>query len=251
MTETKFIIESDGRELSTIIYETGSSEKCVIMCHGFPGDKLEHGRFSEAAKALNRIGIDVIAFDYSGFGDNKREPVLISRNVKNLEDVYAWVKKRGYKDIGTTGLSMGGLVSLLANLPERKVAVFWAPGFSMSNFSEGFLVKLMKKRLQKKPRKIWSAGENKEKILIDIEFLEESKSQDISSNLGNFSIPTLIIQGTRDPVVKPKDTKEAFEKMPQDEHHEIIFVEKAGHAPNGEKLTQFVDNSVEWFKKYL
>ena len=103
----------------------------VIMCHGGKGDKWEWGRFPKTAEALNKSHFDVLLFDFSGMGENDREPMLVSNQITDLEDVFQWAKNKGYNKISTIGLSLGGLTSLLANLPDRKSAVFWAPGFFM------------------------------------------------------------------------------------------------------------------------
>ena len=109
----------------------GDQRPLAILCHGFTGDRQEWGRFPEAAAALVRAGIDAVSFDFTGSGENPRKPVALSKQVTDLEDVGAWARTQGYSRIATIGLSFGGLTSLLANLPDRKVAVFWAPALYM------------------------------------------------------------------------------------------------------------------------
>ncbi|MEX2754194.1 MAG: alpha/beta hydrolase, partial [Candidatus Sigynarchaeota archaeon] len=134
-TKTITIEARDGEKLHADWLETtGTStgrRPIAILCHGFRGDRQEWGRFPEAAAALGRSGIDALFFDFTGCGENPRKPVMLSKQVSDLEDVYQWARKQNYTRIATIGLSFGGLTSLLANLPGRSVAVFWAPALYM------------------------------------------------------------------------------------------------------------------------
>ena len=69
--------------------------------------------------------------------------------------------------------------------------------------------------------------------------------------MSNFSTPALIIQGADDKDVKTENTKIAFSKLPQDDHHKLIIVERADHEFNGPELEQFIENSINFIKKYI
>ena len=138
MIEKKILItRSVGGHLHAVHFLSrgeNSSEKdeifpFVILCHGLTGDKYEWGRFTKTAKALNEEGFDALIFDFSGSGENERESITLSKQVKDLEDIYTWAKNKGYTRIAVIGLSFGGLTALVAELPGIKTYVFWAPGF--------------------------------------------------------------------------------------------------------------------------
>ena len=95
----------------------------VIFCHGFKGDKYEWGRFTETAIALSKVDFESLLFDFSGYGENEQEFITLSKQARDLEDVYDWVKNQGYSNIAVIGLSFGGLTLLVANLPEIKEAL--------------------------------------------------------------------------------------------------------------------------------
>jgi pimeloyl-ACP methyl ester carboxylesterase len=229
------------------------SSKIVIICHGFPGDKNEHGRFPYLAQKLAAEGIDSIAFDQAGFGDNVREVVTFQALLENMEDVFAWAKSQGYSQIGSLGLSIGGRITLLANLPDRRAAVFWAPAFFVKpllNFSKtamkiGVGLKSTKQILYP------SAGENKEKIILTPHFIEEVAAYDIERGLSALKIPTLIMHGSTDLVVPISSSKKAIELISKEIPHELGIVKGAGHNFQGKKLEEFVTNTVQWFTKYL
>jgi pimeloyl-ACP methyl ester carboxylesterase len=221
----------------------------VIMCHGGKGDKLEWGRFPKTAEALNKSHFDVLLFDFSGMGENNREPMLISNHIMDLEDAFQWAKKKGYSNISTIGLSLGGLSSLLANLPDRKSAVFWAPVFFLKKI-KWFQFKLSKLvfKFKKKPIKLETSGIGPP-LLINYQFIEEILGYDVLNALKKFSTPSLIIQGTSDQTIKPKYNREAFDLMPTDKNHNLEMVPGAPHGFTGHHLDRFIELTIEWLKK--
>jgi esterase/lipase len=275
MKESNIVIpRRNGKVLHAILFESEKILKenerpivnspitkspIVILCHGFPGDRSENNRFLKLSRALNEKSIDAITFDFAGYGENEREPISIYLQIENLEDLVKWVKEKGYNSIGVLGLSIGGLTALLSNpilnnYLERKATVFWAPAFYASrilNKSFRPFIKIIFKndsRIIKIPDHEW------EKVIIKKQFIEEIYSFNptkIDDYLKSFTNPALILQGTTDPMVRARYTKEAFQNMPQDEHHKIIYIKGAGHNFGGQKLEQFIDNSINWFEKYL
>jgi pimeloyl-ACP methyl ester carboxylesterase len=224
----------------------------IILCHGFKGDKSEKDRFVVTAQQLNRNGFHTLIFDFSGSGENRREPILLSRQVTDLEDVARWAADNGYGDIGTIGLSFGGITSLMADLPNRKAAVFWSPAMyprQSASFFENLLAKVML-RFPSMTVKRPSSG-NYPPVIVKGAFTREVFALDTDSYLNQFTIPSLILQGSRDTVVKPENTRRAFSQMPRNSDHQYIAVEGAAHDFDGIHLTPFVRHSVAWFLKYL
>ena len=218
----------------------------VIICHGFTGDKYEWGRFPTTANALNEAGFDALIFDFSGSGDNDREFITLSNQARDLEDVYAWARNQGYSWIAAIGLSFGGLTLLVAKLPEVKTLVFWAPAFHLKNmFSPR-----AQENLKNKPLILPSSG-NGEPIKINNTFVEDLSQYDPSIYLQKLATPALIVQGTKDRAVRPRNTREAFKHLPQDDHHKFIEIDKAGHDFDGAHLTEFIELSINWLKNYL
>jgi len=218
----------------------------VIFCHGFTGDKYEWGRFPTTANALNEAGFDALIFDFSGSGDNEREFITLSNQAMDLEDVYAWAKNQGYSWIAAIGLSFGGLTLLIAKLPEIKTLIFWAPAFHLKNmFSPR-----AQENLKNKPL-ILPSSEDGEPIKINNTFVEDLSQYDSSIYLQKLAIPALIVQGTKDRAVRPRNTREAFKYLPQDNHHKLIEIDKAGHDFDGAHLTEFIEVSINWLKNYL
>lgn len=226
----------------------------VIACHGFPGTKDEGGRFPAVARALNDVGIDFISFDFAGYGENEREPIFLSKQIENLEDIVEFVKSQGYTSYGTLGLSFGGQTSLLTDLPDRKAAVFWAPAFYMSRVIGGIGKHFANFWMRVFGEPVLIGNYDYESVMIERKFTKQmygTPSELIDNSLAKFITPARIIQGSADLVVRPWITKEAYSKMPQDDDHDLQFIKMSGHNFHGDKLAQFVELTVDWFQKYL
>jgi putative redox protein len=243
-----------GEELHANHYirnQSNIKDPLVIMCHGFTGDKDEHGRFSLAGQEFNNAGYDAIAFDFSGSGENKREPVTLSRQVKDVEDVVEWAKKQGYQRMGMLGLSFGGLTTLQVKFPERKAVVFWAPAFFMSRIIGERkrpllrLIAVFKPSIQRK-----SSG-NYPPIIIKKQFFEELYDLDPVEQLSKIVVPALIIQGQDDKDVKVEYTREAFDYMPQDQFHKMIEFPNCDHEFKEENTPKAIKETIRWFNQFL
>jgi esterase/lipase len=217
------------------------------MCHGFTGDKSEWGRFPTTAKALNKEGYDVIIFDFSGSGENEREPITLTKQANDLENVYKWVKNQGYTRIAVLGLSFGGLTTMKASLQGLKTEVLWAPPLllhSTEDQVDWF------KDIDKGPVEIPSSGDY-DPIIIDMSFPLDVANFRIRKALKNHVTPTLIVQGTADEQVPCELNKKAFSWMPQDDDHKFVEVQDATHDFEDEHLEFFITETKNWLKKYF
>ena len=231
MIEKKILIPNAERsDLHGVLYfalEENALERSplLIMCHGFSGDKYEWGRFPETAKALNKEGYDVLIFDFSGSGENKREPINLTKQAIDLENVCGWVKNQGYSRIAVLGLSFGGQTLLKARLSGIITYVFWAPFFLLhttGDHSDWF------KDIAKGPVEIPTSGDY-EPVIIDMSFMTEIAKFRVRLALKTLNLPTLVIQGTMDESIPLEMTKKAFNLMPQDENHKLVEVQDATH----------------------
>jgi pimeloyl-ACP methyl ester carboxylesterase len=255
MAQSIEIPKANGGLLHAVHYKRDPKQiqdPIVIFCHGFSGDKYECERFTQAAEAFNLAGIDVILFDFSGSGENDREPVLLSTQINDLEIVYQWVQQQGYRRIGTLGLSFGGYTALLAKLPERKAAVFWAPAFYMiyiigkTNIKLAKIIRFFKKRIYRK------CSGNTPPIFITYDFIKELTEIGLPhTQLADFTTPALIIQGLTDTDVRPEYSRDAYAHMPPDAQHKLLELPDCNHMFEGENTTKAIQASVKWFQNYL
>ena len=261
MSEKKLLIpRNDGGNLKAVhfftknlVFKKGDKKSpLVILCHGFTGDKYENGRYPKTARALNEAGFDTLIFDFSGSGENERELVLLSKQVKDLESVYRWAEKQYYSWIALVGLSFGGLTTFVTNLPSVKAIVLWAPVLYPTRVFEDEKLNLFLaiKSLRKRPLKLPSISE-KGPILVDKSFADDLSRYDLIFRLKSFTIPTLIVQGTTDTVVKLIDTREAFSYFPRNKLHKLIEIPNATHEFDGVQLDEFIKQTIDWLKKYV
>jgi pimeloyl-ACP methyl ester carboxylesterase len=261
MSEPIIITRLDGGKLHGIYYKLPlpitSERKLIILNHGFTGEKTEWGRFNRTAERLNQAGYDAILFDFSGSGDNVREPILLSKQVRDLEAVYAWGLKQGYGKVTSIGLSFGGLTSLKANLPGRTVAVFWAPAFYLYRIISHkttpliyaflkFVLRHWKKTISLNMGVIPTAP-----LIIDINFISEIENANAPETLKNWNIPTLIVQGAKDSDVNPKWTRECASFLPSTLDKKYIEIPNATHNFKDQLLEEFIDVTIEWLKLHF
>lgn len=256
----KFLIPSRiGENLNAVHfisnsrYSENKSEKngLIILCHGFPGDKYEWNRFLKTSIELNRVGLDSLIFDFSGYGENPREPILFSKQIHDLEDVYNWAVVNNYENISLIGLSLGGLTCLYANLTDVRTYIFWAPAFLIQKILSKALLRIIRvlKILKIKQLKVRSSGVGK-RLIVNMNFIKELLSLNPIQKLREIKRPTLIIQGTADKTVKPKFSRIAFEYISDDIDHKLIEIAGATHDFSKEYLKRFFDFSIDWLRQY-
>jgi esterase/lipase len=249
MIEKKVLIQSkSGSTLHGVLFLHGDDSikgSIVIMCHGFTGDKYELGRFPEMAKRCNQEGYDSLIFDFSGSGENKREPITVTKQFIDLESVYRWVKSEGYKKTVVLGLSLGGLTTLGANLSNVDAYVLWAPvTFLHTTNDQANWFKEISNGLVEIP----TSGEGGP-IVIDVSFVIEFGKFRVKYALKKLNKPTLIVQGTMDESVPYELTRKAFKTLPENKRNKLIEIEGAEHDFEGEHLEKFIDTTIQWLKK--
>jgi len=75
------------------------------------------------------------------------------------------------------------------------------------------------------------------------EFLKASKSTDVQRRLGEISIPTFVITGQHDAIVKVEQTMKVAERIPG---HRIYLVPQAGHLAHEEQPRDFIRVLTNW-----
>ena len=54
------------------------------MAHGFINDKSSNGRFDSLAKALNKMGYDSLAIDFSGSGESDDDALTAENQISDM-----------------------------------------------------------------------------------------------------------------------------------------------------------------------
>ena len=252
MNEHKLTISSkSGESLNAILYESSPEDKnkppLLIMCHGFTGDKFEHGSFPSTAKVANVEKIDVLIFDFSGSGENRRVPIRLYQQIDDLESVFQWSRDQGYEDIAVLGLSFGGLTLIGADLPGINLYVFWAPVLFLHTTGERTSYF---KDLDKGPVEVPSDAIGGP-VIIEMSFLTDFAKLNVKKHLKKVEVPVLMVQGTADEETPHELTKKAYEQLPSNENHAFITVQGAPHNFTEEYEKEFINPTVEWLAKFF
>ncbi len=251
MIEEKVLISSTtGSDLHGIHFlhdKEAKKSSILIICHGFTGDKYEHGHFPSLAKACNNEGIDGLIFDFTGSGENERVPVTLFKQIEDVESVYKWVQNQGYKNIAVLGLSFGGLTILGTNLPGIKTYIFWSPVLFLhttNDQADWF------RDLDKGPVEIPSSIDGKP-IIIDMTYMTDFAKFLVKKHLKKFDYPVLIVVGKADETTPCDLTRKAFNFLPNKDENKFVSIENATHEIEEEYLKDFIKHTVDWLKLYL
>ena len=230
-----------------------STEKAIIMAHGFSADKDEHGEFSSAAAEFCDKGFAVLRFDFAGCGQSggKSVDMTISREVEDLRSAIKFIRGKGYGRIGLLGCSNGGLVSFIVAAQEDiNALVLWCPPtFPKKTFGQYF--SSMSKNWKKEIRKGSFVIEKKDKgkLTVGKEFWEEIQKINTLSLAPRIKAKTIIIHGDRDEIVDYRDSWELFKRI---EGAKIEIIQGAGHGFHDSGDSRLVtEMSLGWFEEFL
>jgi len=212
MEEVKFRDSLGNPVIGTLSIPEGASS-VVVLSHGFSSSK-ESRVYIELQRALNRIGIGTLRYDYYGHGKahalgkyDVTKDVTLTKCVESLRAAVEYVHFRGDYNVGLMGASFGGLLSIIvaSEDPDIKALALKSPVTEPKE--------LWRMRIGEKGIEEWrqngilyfdKLGENFE---LDYSFWEDLQTYDTLDMAQLISCPTLIVHGTRDSVVPISHSK--------------------------------------------
>ena len=105
-------------------------DNAIIMLHGRNQTRDRDEAYLEKASILNGQGYDVLMFDFRAHGLSGGERYTMGQwETRDVAGAVKFLDGRGYKVIGTYGVSMGAAISLLAapDQPEIKALMVDSP----------------------------------------------------------------------------------------------------------------------------
>jgi pimeloyl-ACP methyl ester carboxylesterase len=214
---------------------------CIISCHGLLASK-DSPKYIMLANELNSSGFSSIRFDFRGCGES--EGLLgkshISNRLLDLKAVIDYaITELGFEKFGLFGSSMGAFISFLAasKNPRIKAIVSLASPFSMTE--------LFNARGLNNNYEI-------DGVIFGKEFLEDVITNGTldKSVLKNIKCPVLIFHGNADGLVPVSHAQRLFDNLNTKKSLKIIqFGDHIFSYPA--HLIQIVNESVEWYKRYL
>ena len=220
--------------------DSKKSDWLIVLGHGVTGNK-DRPVVADTANALSAAGFDTLCFSFAGNGDSDGDfsQATISKEVKDLQAVLDSVADQ-YTQIGYIGHSMGGAVGVIQAAQDSRIKA---------------LVSL--------------AGMINTKAFAETEFGDETPDsglmweeedcplssifmQDLCETLGSVapsaekvSVPWLLLHGSADDVVLPRDTE--LVKNLHGDAVKAVFIEGSDHSfSEPAHKTQMTETVVEW-----
>ena len=102
--------------LSGWFIPAAGSDRVIIMVHGNGGNRNNrHSGALDIAEGLVEHGFNVLMFDLHGHGESEGDTASGGYyEGQDLEGAVAYLKQRGYENIGVLGFSLGAVTALLA-----------------------------------------------------------------------------------------------------------------------------------------
>ncbi len=240
-----------GRLAAMLHIPTRTPAPCLVMCHGFTGNRVEaHRLFVRAAREFCRRGILSCRFDFYGSGESEGEfhEMTLSGEIEDLGAVLDYLLRRTDVDperLGVLGLSMGGVVALAGAAADGRVrfVATWNAPASFQTLAESL----------GSPFRDASAGGE----YIDLpsgyrvgrEFIQDLMRHSAVEYAPRVSPrPLLILQGERDTVVPPRHAEELYRSA--GEPRELVIIEGGDHTFTGWSAEwSAIRTTAEWLEK--
>ena len=244
-----------GHRLRGMIHETDASEgrsaPGAVFYHGFTGDRMEsHWIFVKCSRALARVGISSLRFDFFGSGesDGQFREASIDSEIADAEDAAEFFRREGgigRDRLGLVGLSLGGAIAaLVAERIQARALVLWAAVARLPHLRA--LADTFARPLSGSDGAHEYAGH-----IISERFLEAVDRLDPLEGVARFDHPTLIVHPERDEYLDlshPEDYFRASTAAVKDK----VIVRGADHTFTSVGWeNQVISRTVDWLRDYL
>lgn len=236
MIERPVVFSSEGQQVVAMWHEAegvSGPAPAVVMCHGFTGNKSEsHRLFVEAARDFAARGWGVLRFDCRGSGDSEGAFVDMTVSGEVLDARAALKFVRTLPDVDTTriallGMSMGGMVAVLASGEEPDVAALalWNPSSDLAALAERRRTGAVEQQMRE-----WQCVDQNG-WAVGLPFLAELPELKPLEAILQSTPPVLIVLGEADTVVSPEEGL-AYERTLRDAGRpvEVHLIRDAGHT---------------------
>ncbi|MDX1787849.1 MAG: alpha/beta hydrolase [Psychrobacter sp.] len=236
----------------------------LLLIHGFGGNK---DNFTRIARQLG--GYHLIIPDLLGFGESSKPMSADYRSEAQATRLHELLQAKGLaSDIHVGGNSMGGAISVAyaAKYPSEVKSLwlvdsagFWSAGVHealagatlennplLINSNEDFykmydFVMYKPPYLPKSVKAVFAQERiaNKELHAKILEQIVTDNVEERAKIIAQYKIPTLVVWGEKDQIIKPETVKLIKEIIPQSE---VIMMPEVGHVPMVEALEKTADD---------
>lgn len=259
MTEERFEILNEKDESLVGVIETEHPKKrqpAIIFVNGFL-DTMDSARKKQLAALLRRDGYVTIRFDFTyGFGTGTGDvsQFTLTSQVKDVERVIDYVRRRGYVDpeqLILFGHCYGGMAAiLLAAFDERIKAMITLS--APYDFQDSHITRMDEHELNRVRLKryfhIYSDNLKKE-VRVDYSFFEDGLKKDMARATRNLKQPILIMHGSKDESIPFANAQEIHNRVPGKK--ELVVIEGMAHHPVDKDLKLIYPQVKVFLKKHI
>jgi hypothetical protein len=232
MKKEKVEFYSESQKVTGILHNPDTENPpAIIMVHGFGGYAFNEP-FKDVAENLCKNGFEVLRFAFRGYdGNGLLKDVTISEEISDIKSAIDFIEKQKINHVGLLTESLGGSIAILLNDSRVNAMLLMAPTIC---FKDTFPKSLYKKY----------AGE---KFFEEINKINKIKESQIKA----VKCPLMIVHGSNDKEVSPKQSEELFDMA--NEPKEFILIEAGEHVltRNSSSRKKIIQLSLEWFNKWL
>ncbi|MGO2340512.1 MAG: alpha/beta fold hydrolase [Psychrobacter sp.] len=264
---TKVFTLASGEQLTYAENNTINAEP-LLLIHGFGGNKDNFTRIADKLADYHLVIPDLL-----GFGDSSKPDTADYRAEAQAQRLHELIQAKGLaSNIHIGGNSMGGAISVAyaAKYPDDVESLwlidsagFWSAGIPKSlenatlennplliNKTEDIydmydFVMYKPPYLPKSVQAVFAQERIANKAL-ESKILEQIVTDNVEERakvIANYKIPTLVVWGEQDQVIKPETTALIKEIIPQST---VIMMPEVGHVP----MIESVKETAEDYKKF-
>lgn len=240
-----YITNNNNEKIYAVLHRPNIKGKMpiVIYSHGLGATYRACGDYADELEELN---IATICFDFRGGSnrsksDGKTTDMSFLTEIEDLEVIIEKVKTWDFVDtdkIILMGSSQGGAISALvsAKRDDIKGTVLLYPALGIPGAVKNWY---SDKQI---PEEVEMTGN----IIVGPKYFLDIWDLDVYSIIAKDEKQILILQGTKDTLVKPSQSKKVNEIY---KNSELYFIEGAGHGFAGEQFTEAFKHIKEYLEK--
>ncbi len=234
---------------------------CVVLAHGFTGEKTEHHKiFVLCSRRLAENGIASLRFDFRFSGDSEGdfENTTISSQISDFKQALKYASSQNRVDkkrIGALGLSMGSVVAFEASLGTElvKSVCLWATIADPAKVFGAWLERGWFKLMEDGRYGVYYGlppDYNQPGWILKKDFFNDLAKHNPLSEVNGLRKPLLIIHGKADQDVDVANSKDLYQNATEPKRLKLI--EDAGHVFFGNHQTEeALSETVKFFKETL
>jgi pimeloyl-ACP methyl ester carboxylesterase len=245
--------DSAGHRTSGILASPDTpTDRLAVLCHGFLSNKN-----STTNKTLTRLLLEkriaTFRFDFFGQGesDGPFEQMTLTTAIDQARSALDLVTTKGYRRLGLTGSSFGGLVSILiaSQRPDLLALALKCP---VADFPETLRLEFGHERMAhwKQFNEIPNVAGGPRPVPLRYHLYEDCLTYDAYKEAESIRTPTLIVQGDCDELVPLHQSHRLIDAIRVEKWLEVLVGADHGFT-KGDDFRRMTTMIAEWMKTHL